>query len=184
METEGRKQVKWTTIMNQSRVQTAHPTTAARAFDRENIGVKLRRSREKPGRTKEHEEERVLLCDKMRKWPVERFTHGIDMIVDCKMWDAPTTSEARAHLDKQKVVAQLRTRGEGLQKEFTKPSKTSKHRKSGGKVHVLAGISNGRIVLWEYFRRWNGQTAAEMYSGPILKTLNKKRGSSSIYFFY
>ena len=47
-------------------------------------------------------------------------------------------------------------------------------------MHVCAGISNCRIVLWEYHSKWNGQ-AAELYKGPILKTLKKQRDLKASY---
>ena len=97
------------------------------------------------------------------------------------VWAIPITHAARGYLAQQKVVAQLRTRDEGLQDEFTKPSQ-KRHRKNvGGSVDVCAGISNGRIVLWEYLARWGGQAAVDLYKGPILSTLIKKRGVKTSY---
>ena len=178
---KGARQATWDVIRRAARAQTADPTTVARAFQREGIDVKLRRSREKPERTDQEEQEREEVCGKMRRWPLHKFTDGLDMIIDCKKFPAPATPGARQHLAKQKVVAQLRTRGEGLKKHFTKPSAANKHRKGCASVHVLAGISNGRIVLWEYYNRWSGKTAAEMYEGPLLKTLKKQRGEKPSY---
>ena len=136
--TKGTRQAKWELLIAKARVPRAHRTTAARAFAREGIDVKLRRSREKPQRTKEQEEERVDLCGKMRRWPLKRFTDDIDMIIDNKKFDTPATPESREHLAKQKVVAQLRTRGEGLETHFTKPSSKRHRKNTGGAVNVCA----------------------------------------------
>ena len=46
---------------------------------------------------------------------------------------------------------------------------------------VCAGISNGRIALWEYCNKWNAQIAADMYKGPIMKALIKHRGRKTSY---
>ena len=98
------------------------------------------------------------------------------MIMDCNQWEAALTPEGRNHQAKQAVHGQIRTLAEGLEADFTKPNK-EKHRKSvGGYVRVLAGISNSRIALWEYHKRWHGFTAAEMYKGLVIRTLQKKRG--------
>ena len=35
--------------------------------------------------------------------------------------------------------------------------------------------------MWEYYKRWNGETAAKMYKGPILSALKKKRGVKRSY---
>ena len=143
--------------------------------------MKLRRSREKPQRTQEQEKEREELCDKMRRWPLARFTDQIDMIIDNKRFNTPTSLSSREHLLKQRLVAQLRTPEEGLEKFFTKPS-AKRHRKNcGGSVKVCAGISNCKVVLWEYLTKWNGSVATEMYKGPIMKTLKRVRGEKDSY---
>ena len=179
--TQGTYQVKWADVQRMGRCPPVHRTTASRAFAREGIGVKLRRPREKPQRTPEVEAERKEMCGRMRKWPLAKFIDGIDMIIDNKRFDVPTTPEARMHQAKQKVVAQLRTRGEGLKDGFTKPG-IKRHRKNlGGTVNVCAGISNCRIVLWEYMPKWNGEVAAQLYKGAIMKTLEKKIGIKPTY---
>ena len=53
---------------------------------------------------------------------------------------------------------------------------------TGGRVIVCAGISGGKIVLWEYLGpRWCGQAAADLYKGPIQKALKKRRGDKRKY---
>lgn len=178
---KGTRQVRWDDIKKHSRVPKAHRCTMYRAFQREGLEVKLRRSREKPQRTDEKKEERKLLCGRMRRWPESRYTDDIDMITDCKMWPVATTPHARDYLLKQKVYGQLRTPQEGLLPTMTKPN-VKRHRiNPGGGLHVCAGISGGRVVVWEYYTRWNGAKAAEMYSGPILKALKKHRGVKASY---
>ena len=46
---------------------------------------------------------------------------------------------------------------------------------------LCVGISNCRIVLWEYNRAWNGQVAADLYKGAIMKVLAKHRGVKASY---
>ena len=180
-ETQGTYQVKWADIIRKGRAPAVHRSTAARAFAREGVDVKLRRCREKPQRTPDVEAERTDICGRMRRWPLEKFTDGIDMIIDNKRFDIPTTPEARMHMKKQKVVAQLRTRDEGLTDGFTKPG-IKRHRKNlGGVVNVCAGISNCRVVLWEYLPKWNGEEAAALYKGPIMDTLVRVRGAKPRY---
>ena len=143
--------------------------------------MKLLRLREKPQRTEEQEKEREDVCGKMRKWPIKRFADGFDLIMDNKNFPVPQTPAAREHLQKQRMYAQLRTPSEGLEKHFTKPG-VKRHRKNtGGSVNVCAGISNCRLVLWEYHTKWNGQVAADMYKGPIINTLKRVRGAKPSY---
>ena len=41
-------------------------------------------------------------------------------------------------------------------------------------VGVTAAVINGRIRMWEYVDgRWNGEKAASMYEGPLLKAIKK-----------
>ena len=56
---------------------------------------------------------------------------------------------------------------------------------TGVVAKVCAGISNGRLVLWEYLRsRWNGEEAARLYRGPLIKTLRKCRGRKTRYMVF
>lgn len=179
---KGTRQVKWDEIVHKSRAPSVHRSTASRAFKREGIDAQFRRSREKPQRTEEHEAERVEICGRMRLWPLRRFTEGIDMIMDNKKFDVPTSARAREGQARQKVIGQIRTPQEGLEKGFTKPNSKRHRMNPGGSAHVCAGVSNGRVVLWEYFSGpWNGEKAAEMYRGPIIKILKKKRGVKAKY---
>ena len=96
------KYIKWDRIRNASRVPAADRTTVAKAFTRAGLKAKWRPSREKPQRTKEHREEREVICGKMAKKPVEYY-EGLDLIQDNKMWPVPTTDAARDHLQQEKV---------------------------------------------------------------------------------
>ena len=146
----------------------------ARAFAREGLDVKLRRSREKPLRTVDMERERVDLCDEMRRWPLRRFTDTIDMTINNKRFAIPTTPEARAHLARQQVVSQLRTRSEGLRASFTKPNAKARRENFGGSVIVCAGISNCRVLLWECFTEWSGQIAPDMYDFSLWAHISRR----------
>lgn len=179
---KGTRYVKWDEIIRKSRAPPVHRSTAARAFKREDIKAIFRRSREKPQRTVEHEAERVEICGRMRRWPLRRYTEVIDMIIDNKKFDVPTSARARDNQARQKVIGQIRTPQEGLEKGFTKPNSKRHRMNPGGSASVCAGISNCQVVLWEYFDgRWNGEKAAEMYQGPIIKALKKKRGVKAKY---
>ena len=83
-ETRGTKRASWELVIQKARVARAGPITAARAFAREGLNVKLRRSREKPQRTQDQGREREELRGRMRRWPLARFTDQIDMIIDNK----------------------------------------------------------------------------------------------------
>lgn len=82
----------------------------------------------------------------------------------------------------RKVHGQLRTPKEGIESGFTKPNSKRHIMNPGGGVHVCAGISNCRVVLWEYFTgSWSGEKAADMYTGPIKAALKKHRGAKAYH---
>jgi hypothetical protein len=94
----------------------------------------------------------------------------------------PATTRARKYLNQMKVRGHLRTRGEGLQAGFTKPSGKKHNMNTGGKLKIVAGISNCRVVVWHYVDGpWNGDAAVAMYNGPVVKALKKNRGERKSY---
>ena len=108
--------------------------------------------------------------------PSKHFAEDVDLIIDNKRWDAPTSAAARKYLAKQHVRGHLRTRKEGLKEGFTKPNKKKHRINAGGTVLVTAGLCNDKVVLWEEVKgRWNAQKATDMYTGPIKKALKKVR---------
>ena len=53
---------------------------------------------------------------------------------------------------------------------------------TGGVANIMAGICDDRVVLWEEVgKRWCGARAAEMYRGPVIKCLRKRRPSKRSY---
>ena len=106
----------------------------------------------------------------------------LDLIIDNKKFDIPTTERARAYLRAQRVRFHLRTPAEGAQPEMCKPGGKKNHMNTGAAANVCAGISGGRIVMWEYLPKcWNGAAAATLYRGAIIKALKKARGTKGTY---
>ena len=65
------------------------------------------------------------------------------------------------------------------------PGRKKNRMNTGAVAKVCAGISNGRIVMWEYLpKRWTGEEAAKLYKGAILKTLQKQRGVKRKYLVF
>jgi hypothetical protein len=85
--------------------------------------VQARRPREKPQRTKEHADERVRLCEGLQSKPAKWFSEKVDLIIDNKAFDVPTNERARRYMKQQAVRFHLRTSEEGLQPEYTRPSR-------------------------------------------------------------
>ena len=175
------REVRWQDIVKAARVAKGHRSTVKRAFDREKIPVAARRLREKPQRSKEHAKERRLFCEKWGSKPPSYYVKDVDLIIDNKRFDIPTTERARQHLAQQQVRFHLRTPGEGLKPEFTKPGRKKNRMNTGSTVVVCAGISNGKVVLWHYLKNWNGEVAASLYRKEITKVLRKQQGRKRSY---
>ena len=179
---DNQREVRRGDVIRSSRAPKVHRVTALRSFRREGLDVQRRRPREKPDRTKAHAAERVEMCQALERRAATYFTNGVDMIIDNKKFDVPTTERARAYMNKTRVRGHLRTPGEGALPEFTRPGRKKNRMYTGGSASVCAGISNGRIVLWHYFpRMWNGQVPADLYAGPIFDALRKARGEKKQY---
>ena len=171
------RQVVWAELVEKSDVPKVDPSTAAKNFQHYGIDVRLRPCREKPQRTTEHVQERYRVTGRWRFLSEDYFLNDVDMILDNKGFDVPTTQRARDYLKRQKVHSQLRTRGEGLKAEFTKPNQKKHRINPGGALRVCAGICGDRIVVWEYIKgNWNGQKAADLYKEVIHPSLLKHRG--------
>ena len=181
-EAKGAKEVHWGDLITEAGVPEADATTVARSFEREGLDVKWRPARQKPQRQPEHEQERYKICKGWRHLPKTYFADTVDLIIDNHYEDVATDERARVYLQKQRVRGHLRTPAEGLKKGFTKPNKKKHRINPGGGLHICAGISNCKVVLWEYIEgRWNGAKAAALYKGPIYQTLQKHRGPKSRY---
>ena len=159
-----------------------HRTTAAKAFKHYGLAVRWRTTRSVMPLTDEVKKERFDICAKWKYLPVDHFVKNVDFIMDNKQWDIPTSGKARKHLQKFKVRGHLRTAQEGMLPEFVKPSRQKHRINPGAFVNVCAGISNGKVVLWEYLKGpWSGKSAAASYKGPIMKALRKHVGHKRSY---
>lgn len=179
---DNQREVRWADVRRAARVPDGHRSSLKRAFAREGIPVAARRPREKPQRTQEHEAERLAFAKAFASKSPSYFTDRIDMIIDNKTFDVPTTERARRHLKSQQVRFHLRTPSEGTAAEFTKPGRKKNRMNTGAKAGVCAGVSNGKIVLWHYLpKAWNGQVAADLYTDVIYPLLKRVRGQKRSY---
>ena len=166
-----------------AKIPKVHSSIASRRLQDAGYDVKARPPREKPLRTRDHELERVRICKDLVKKPRTYFTKGLHLVMDNKHWDIPLTARSKRYSKMRRIRFHLHTRSEGLKKNFTRPSKKSKHRVSvGGSVNVCAGIANNKVVLWHYLpKRWSGEAAVELYKGAVHTALKKAHGNLRSY---
>ena len=172
---KGTREVHWPEVIKKARVTKVHQSTAKKSLARAGIPVATRRNREKPERRQEHIDERMEKCGKWRYLADNYFSDTADLIMDNKGFDVPTTPEARAFKNKQRVRYQIRARAEGLLPQYTKPNCKRNKRNLGGRVTVCAGISKDRVVLWKYIEgKWNGKAAESVYRNDIAKIFQRR----------
>ena len=183
--TSSEREVRWEDIRRACRAPKVHRTTLLRSFQCEGLKVQARPPREKPDRTPAQAKARMDYCQEWCTKTVSFFTSTVDMIIDNKRFDIPTTERARKYLEKQRVRFHLRTPGEGSLPHMTKPGRKKNRLNVGAHANVCAGICGGRIALWEYLpKRWNADEAASLYQNHIIKTLQKHRGMKRKYLLF
>ena len=177
------KEVVWEEVIKKSRVPKVTAATASRSLRDAGYDVKWRKPREKPLRDKAAEKEREEVCTAWQKKPASYFADDLDLIQDNKHFEIPTTARARLYGKSKRVRGHLRTRAEGIKKEFTKPSSSKKQRVNPGcSVNVYAAISNCKVVAWEYLgKKWCARAASDLYEDVIIKVLRRQRGEKSKY---
>lgn len=101
--------------------------------------------------------------------------------VDNKAFPMPLTPSQRERRRQTLVTGHLRTAAEGVDQGFTKPRQ--KHSWLGlPSVTITAAVAKGRIILWHALTsNWNGQTAAEVCEGPLLRSLVHAFGTQRKY---
>ena len=179
----GESEIHWSDVIKKARVPKVHRSTAYRSLQNAGINVRARTPRQKPMRTKDHLHNRLRICRKWASLPATYFTNKIDLIMDNKKWDIPTSVVGKRFAKMKKVRFHLRTPNEGVKPGFTKPDKRKQRVNPGGKVDVCAGIIKGKIRLWHYLPKtnWCGKVAADTYKGPIAKALAQHAGRKRKY---
>ena len=178
---DNEKEVTWEDCRRAAKAPSCDSSTVARSFARDGLDVKARRPREKPQRQDHHVEERAEITKRWSRYP-EKYFEDLDMIIDNKRFKVATYARAVKYLKQTRIRRHLRTRSESINKECVKPSSKKQKMNPGGSLHILCGISKGKVVLWHNVgKKWNGAVAAACYSGPVLRALKKHCGEKSSY---
>jgi len=134
--------------------------TTARSILRESK-LRARRSRVRPFQSKTDRKVRLAWGRKHRRLTREHFQKNV-VFLDCKCFAVRTTVLQKMKGDARDVLFHYRTLTEGLLEECTRSSKGSS--KPGGKyvVRIYAAVADGKMVMWQEYRKWNGERAAEL----------------------
>ena len=139
-------------------------------------GVYFRPMRQKPLLTDQDVIDRKAFANKYAVKPADWWLKGVHLTIDVKYFKVFLGQEARSRAAKEGTWGAFRTKGQGLEAPYVRPSRRLKWNPGVRGVHVLAGVGNGKVMVWEYIdgRRWTGAVAAECYRGPIAAALSKE----------
>jgi biotin operon repressor len=141
------------------------------------LGVRFRSPREKVCITAEDAKQRLRTAKVWSSFPTGYWLKKVHAYVDNKSFPMPLTAAQRAKYKKTRVTGHLRKPSEGVERGFTKPR--MRHSFLGvPSVNISAAVAKDRVIMWyAHTRPWNGETAAAMYKGPLLKSMTRTWGN-------
>ena len=128
---------------------------------------------------------RKATADKWLKWP-KTYWHptkkqrGVHACRDEKAFPCPLTEKQRQWFRQTLVSGHLRKPSEGIDRGFTKPRE--KHSFVGiPSVTISAAVAKDKVILWHVAGKWNGASAAKMYTDHLKPALERTWGKRSSY---
>ena len=165
----GGKEVKVSMVKRRAGV-TVGDKTVLNAFHEH--GVWFRPLKEKPILTRDDMAERRAWGEKYAHRTRQQWVRNPHAIIDNKNFQVYGNKAGRDHAARRRVRGAYRSQADGLKPELVKPKKQLKF--PAKSIQVTAAVVNGRIRMWHYVEgRWKGAAAAEMYKGPLRKTLER-----------
>ena len=140
----------------------------------EQEGTKWYRMRQKPTLTVVDVKDRFAFGKayggKNKRWWLKK----VQLTIDVKFFPVFLNSKARSHVAQSGTRGVYRRKGQALTEGYYKPNPKLKYNTGAKGVHVLAGVGNGKVLLWEYIEgRWNSAEAVRLYKGPMRKVLQE-----------
>jgi len=135
-------------------------------------GIFFRPLRQKPTLTPDDIAARLAFAEKYESKSAAWWNKSIHLIIDVKHFRVLPHGCARKHAAQEATRGTYRKKGHGLGKGHTKPVAKTKYNPGAPGAKVLAGVGNGKVLLWEYLDGpWGSEAAAAAYRGPIKKAL-------------
>ena len=178
-EANNEKSVTWQDVYDEANLPSAPSMRVVQDALRKK-GVTFKPPRRKIAISKDDASKRYKVGLAWAKKPVS-FWMCINGYYDCKRFPLPLTPKQRAKFKQTRVTGHLRTGAEGVERGFTKPREV--HSWIGlPSVNIAAVVAQNRVIMWEVVDgSWNGQKAADVYSGPMLKALRRVWGKKRSY---
>ena len=168
---DGQYEVTVGMLKRSSRCKASERTILRKLHNR---GIYFRPLRQKPTLTADDVSAREKFAAAYGKKPASWWNAHVNLIIDVKHFRVLPHGSARRHAAQEATRGTYRKKGKGLAVGHTKPVIKSKYNPGGPGVKVLAGVGNGKVLVWEYLDGpWGGSAAAEAYRGPIKKALQR-----------
>ena len=149
---------------------TASDKTCLKYFHKE--GIWFRPLRQKPILTEADVAERVDFTDTNCTRPKEKWIYMPHATIDNKNFPIYTNNADYNEAARRTLRGGYRARTSQPQNYLVKRKKAQKYPAKG--VQVTAAVVKGKIRMFEFVDgNWNGQKAADMYKGPLLRTLRR-----------
>ncbi len=169
---DGQYEVTVTMLKRSTRCKASERTILDRLHDR---GIYFRPLRQKPTLTADDIASRKTFAIAYGAKSPAWWSGAVHLIIDVKHYRVLPHGAARRHAAQEATRGTYRKKGKGLSQGHTKPVLKSKYNPGAPGVKVLAGVGNGKVLLWEYIEGpWGGAVAEAMYRGPVKKAVKKQ----------
>ena len=136
--------------------------------------IRFRKMREKPMLTAQDISARKDFADKHAGKTSTWWQTSVHLHIDVKHFAIYLNGKGRRYVAQVGTRGAYRGLGEKFAKGTVKPNPKLKYNPGVRGVKVLAGVGQGKVLLWHFIEsRWNGGVAAAMYKGPVSKALHK-----------
>ena len=149
-------------------------------------GVAYKPPRRKIYVSEEDAKVRKATADKWSKhpksyWHPTKTQRGVHGYHDEKSFPLPLTEKQRQRFRQTLVTGHLRKPSEGIDRGFTKPRE--KHSFIGmPSVTISAAVAKDKVIMWHVVeKKWNGASAAAMYTDHLRPALERTWGKRLSY---
>ncbi len=147
--------------------------TVSRAFW--DHGVYFRPLYEKPDLSPEDVKERREWAAAHKHRSAAQWNKYLHAVIDNKVFPVYATGKFRAYDAQRKKRGAYRSRRRILTRGYIKPSMSLKQNTGQRSIIVTCAIGAGKVLMWHVTEgRWNGESAAKMYTGPLRRALQRK----------
>ena len=166
----GKKEVTATMVSKHAGVDICDKTLLAEFHKR---GFRFYKLKERPLLTQDDMKARLAWAKGHKSRSSEAWKAKPHAIIDNKHFQMFRNAAGRDHVARRSVRGAYQKKGQLPKQHLVKPKKGNMKFPAKG-VAATAAVIKGKIRMWEYVgKSWNGEAAAAMYKGPLVKAMAK-----------